>query len=122
MSGFKEQSFSERLGAAAEAREAQLEKFRAQPGPDDPAVVERQAAHQAAALARDARAVERKAAKAQMAAEEADRHAAEQADRAARDAEAVREAADQAARDIAKLAEQKAARDARYAARKTRQR
>ena len=32
------------------------------------------------------------------------------------------EVADQAARDVAKLAEQKAARDARYAARKARQR
>ena len=51
----------------------------------------------------------------------AERQAAEQADRAAREAEAVREAADQAARDVAKLVEQKAARDARYAARKARQ-
>jgi hypothetical protein len=79
MSGFKEKSFSERLGAAAAARKAQLEKFRAKPGPDDPAVVERQAARRAAALARDARAAERTTAKAQVAAEEAERQAAEQA-------------------------------------------
>jgi hypothetical protein len=73
MSGFKEKSFSDRLGAAAQARKAQLEKFRAKPGPDDPAVIERQAARQAAAIARDARAAERKAAKDKAAAEEAER-------------------------------------------------
>ena len=122
MSGFKEKSFSERLGAAAAARKAQLEKFRAKPGPDDPATVERQAARRAATIARDARAAERKTAKAQVAAKEAERHAAEQAERAMREADALRVAADQAARDVTMLAEQKAARDARYAARKARQR
>jgi hypothetical protein len=122
MSGFKEKGFSERLGAAAEARKAQLEKFRAKPGPDDPAVIERQAARRAAAIAREARAAERKTAKAQATAKEAERHDAEQAERAMREADALRESADQAARDVTTLAEQKTARDARYAARKARQR
>ena len=122
MSGFKEKGFNERLGAAAEARKAQLAKFRAKPGPDDPAAIERQAARRAAAIARDARAAERKTAKAQAIAKEAERHDAEQAERAMREADALRASADQAARDVTTLAEQKTARDARYAARKARQR
>ena len=35
---------SERRNTAAKARQAMLEKFRAKPSPDDPAVIERQAA------------------------------------------------------------------------------
>jgi hypothetical protein len=122
MRGFKEKGFSERLGAAAEARKAQLEKFRAKPGPDDPATVERQEARRATAIARDARDAERKTTKDQTAAKEAERHAAEQAGITTREADALQEAADKAARDVTTLAEQKAARDARYAARKARKR
>jgi hypothetical protein len=122
MRGFKEKGFSERLGAAAEARKAQLEKFRAKPGPDDPATVERQEARRAAAIARDARAAERKTARDEVAAKEAERHAAEQAGIAMREADAQQKAVDKAARDVSTLAEQKAARDARYAARKARKR
>jgi hypothetical protein len=83
--------FSERLTAAASARKAALEKFRARPGPDDPAVLERQAAQKAVAVAREARAAERKAAREA----EAARQAAEQA---ARVAEQQARAVEQAAR------------------------
>jgi len=93
MSAFKnDHDFNERMSTAAKARQALLEKFRARPKPDDPAVVERQAARLATRLARDARAAERKAAR----------------------------EAEQAAREAALEAERKAARDARYAARKAR--
>ena len=61
MSGFKEPGFADRQKAAQEARKSILDKFRAKPGPDDPAVRKRQeereilAADRAKAkLARDA--------------------------------------------------------------------
>ena len=38
MSGFKDASFLDRQAAAAAAKKAQLERFRAQPKADDPAV------------------------------------------------------------------------------------
>jgi hypothetical protein len=118
----EDKGFRDRLNAAAEAKKALLEKFRAKAGPDDPAVAERQAARQAVSEARDVRDVARKAARE----EDAVRRAAETEQRAA---DAAREAAAQAARDVeakaetaardaALKAEQKAARDARYAARK----
>jgi len=96
---YKEKGFGERLSAAADARRAALERFRARPGPDDPAVVARRAARQAVSEAREARAAEREA---------------------AREAEAARRTAERADRDAALEAERKAARDARYAARKAR--
>src|SRR6201992_2225943 len=43
MSGFKEPSFADRQKAAQQARKNILNKFKAQPGPDDPAVKARQA-------------------------------------------------------------------------------
>jgi hypothetical protein len=56
MSAFKnDDDFNERMSTAAKARQALLEKFRARPKPDDPAVVERQAARLATRLAREAR-------------------------------------------------------------------
>lgn len=106
-----DKGFRERLDAAAEAKKALLAKFRAQAGPDDPAVAERQTARQAIGEARDAREVARAAARA----EDAARQAAEAEQRAA---DVAREAAAQAARDAALKVDQKAARDARYAARK----
>ena len=117
MAGFKEAGFNERMSAAAEAKKAMLEKFRAKPGADDPAFLEKQAARQAIREAREARAAERKAAKLAAEAE------AKAAREAAAKAEEERLAAEQAEREAeaARLkAEQKAARDARYAARKAR--
>jgi hypothetical protein len=56
MSGFKNSDdFNELLSTGAKAREALLEKFRAWPGTDDPAVKERQAVRSATSQARDAR-------------------------------------------------------------------
>ncbi|MDB5575620.1 MAG: hypothetical protein JWR80_796 [Bradyrhizobium sp.] len=43
MSGFKEPSFADRQKAALEARKNILEKFKAKPGLNDPAVLQRQA-------------------------------------------------------------------------------
>ena len=59
MKGFKDKGFSDRISAAAKAREAALEKFKARPKPDDPEMVERAAARKAAAEARAAREAER---------------------------------------------------------------
>jgi hypothetical protein len=118
--GDKNANFGDRLNAAAVAKKAALERFRARPGPDDPAVKEQQAARKAVSDARDVRIAERQAAK------EAEkvRHAAEQAakvaEQAAREAEERRLAAEAADRAVALEAERKAARDARYAARKAR--
>jgi hypothetical protein len=118
MNAFKnDDDFNERLGTAAKAKQALLEKFRARPKPDDPAAVERQAARLAISRARDVRIAERKAAREAEAVRlqaEAARQAAEEAARRA----AVE--AEQAAREAALEAERKAARDARYAARKAR--
>ena len=118
MSIFKEMSVADRLSTAANARQAMLEKFRARPKADDPAVRERMAQQVALARARETR----------IAARKAEREAA----RIAHEAELARLAAEKAAADaaervaegdraIAMLAEQKAARDQRYAARKARQ-
>ena len=63
MKGFKDQSFSDRLSAAATARQAALERFRARPAADDPAVIKRREERLAMAQAREARAAERRAAK-----------------------------------------------------------
>ena len=115
MRSFKEKGFSERLQAAAKAKEATLQKFAGRPAEDDPAVVARKAARLDAANAREARAAERAAKKieekarvAQLAEEEAARLAAEAELAATREAE----------RKATLEKEQKAARDARYAARK----
>jgi hypothetical protein len=120
MAGFKGGLYSERASASADAKKALLEKFKAKPPPDDPDVLARAAERRAIAEAREQRAAERRVAK------EADelRLAAE---RAARDLEAVARAAEEEARAAEKVlrdeqlkAERKAARDARYAARKAR--
>ena len=58
MRPFKDKNLTERLQNAAQAKQALLQKFLAQPGPDDPIVKERQAKRQAIAAAREARARE----------------------------------------------------------------
>jgi hypothetical protein len=113
MSGFKEPSFADRQKAAMEARKSILEKFRAKPGPDDPEVLKRQAEREAQAATRAAAKQARDAEKAAKAIRDA-----EEAAQAAAEAERLK--AEQAAQEIALQAEQKAARDARYAARKKR--
>src|SRR3954452_22828112 len=113
MSGFKEVSFADRQKAAQQARKNILEKFRAQPGADDRAVKQRPAEREAQAAARAKAKLAREAEKAAKKAEEA-RLAEEAA------AAAAREKEEAAARETALEAERKAARDARYAARKKR--
>jgi hypothetical protein len=108
-------NLQDRQNASADARKAMLEKFRASPGPDDPAVVERRAAREAMLAERAARAAQREAAKRAHEAELAEQAAraaaaAEQAEREAAEL-AARVAAEQAERETAALAEQKAARD-----------
>ena len=111
MSGFKEPSFADRQKAAQEARKKLLDKFRSQPGPNDPAVKARQAEREAFVAKRAKASVTREAAKAER------KRVAEEAAAAAA-AQLVREKKETAARKAALEAEQKAARDARYAARK----
>jgi hypothetical protein len=106
-------NFDDRIGAAEAARKAVLERFLARPKADDPAVLEQQAALKAIADARDARAAERKALKDAEAARVA-------AEKAAARLEEQRLAAESRARESALELERKAARDARYAARKAR--
>ncbi|HEX8468346.1 MAG TPA: DUF6481 family protein [Allosphingosinicella sp.] len=106
MPPFKD-TFQDRVGQAAEAKRKALDKLRSKP-PVDEAVA---AARQEAARQREARAEEKRAAKAEKlkAAEEA---------RAADEAKAATDAA--ALKPPPSEAERKAARDARYAARKSR--
>jgi Family of unknown function (DUF6481) len=111
MSGFKEPGFADRQKAAQEARKKLLTKFHNQPGPDDPAVKARQAEREAVAAGQAKASVAREAAK-------AERKRAAEAAAATAAAELVREKKEAAARKTALEAEQKAARDARYAARK----
>ena len=114
MRDFKDKNPNQRLQHAAQAKQALLQKVRANmPSADDPAVLERKAAQKAVAEAREAR----EAAKAIAKKERAAREAAEAIERTAA---AEREAEAEVARRIALEAEQKAARDARYAARKGR--
>ncbi len=118
MRGFKEKSFSERQTSSADAKRALLRRFHAQPGPDDPAVIEQRAARQALVAAREKRIAEREAARREAKA----RDAAEAQQRAERERiETAERAEREAAEALALEAERKAARDARYAARKSRQ-
>ncbi len=113
MSGFKEPSFADRQKAAQEARQNILNKFRSQPGVDDPAVAARRAEREAKAAERAQAKLAREAAKAEQLRLEAEAAAAAAA-------QLLREKEEAAAREAALEAERKAARDARYAARKKR--
>jgi len=115
MAGFKDLSFAERRNAAAEAKKAALEKFRERAA--DPVAAERHKERTAGAAdraeAKRLREIKKAEAKARAAqsAIEAERHAAEQAQRAL---------IEKANREAVLEAERKTARDARYAARKSR--
>ena len=111
MSGFKEPDFAERQKAAQQAKQNILNKFRSQPGLDDPAVKQRQAERAAQAAQRTKAKLAREAAKAEQ-----KRREAEAAAQAA--AQLAREKEEAVAKEAALEAERKAARDARYAARK----
>jgi hypothetical protein len=117
MAAFKGSTFKDRAEAAAAAKKALLEGFRKRPPADDPAVLARIAERRAVQEARALRDAERQR---QRAEEEARRTAEEEARRQASEEEVARRAAEAAARDEQIRAERKAARDARYAARKAR--
>jgi len=128
---YREKDVFERRNAANEAKKALLERFKAKPADDDPAVLARKAERQAIL---EARAI-REAEKTRLKQEKLAREAKEKAEREAA-AEAARLAAEQAAAEEARLkdaeeneriarlladeAARKAKRDARYAARKQR--
>lgn len=124
MGGFKDKGFGDRLSTAAAAKKSQLERFREKPAMDEAAFAEQQAARLAVRVARDERAAERKAARDAAEAKEAAEKLAQETLRAQEAAEKLagetRDASEKIASDKALLAEQKAARDARYAARKAR--
>jgi hypothetical protein len=113
MSGFKEPGFADRQKAAAQARQNLLNKFRAQPGHDDPEVAKRRAEREAIAANREKAKIARDAAKLEAKRREEEAKAAEAA-------RIAREKEEEASRQAALEAEQKAKRDARYAARKDR--
>src|SRR5215472_1096114 len=113
MSGFKEPGFADRQKAAQQAKQNLLNKFRAQPGHDDPEVAKRRAERQAIVANRERARQEREATKAEHKQREEEAATAEAARIAREQQEAI-------ARQAALEAEQKAKRDARYAARKDR--
>ena len=111
VSGFREPGFSDRQKAAQEARKNLLNKFKSQPGLDDPAVAARRAE-------REALAAKRAEAKAAREAEKAEQKRIAEEAAAAEAARIAREAEEAIAKQAEVEAEQKAKRDARYAARK----
>jgi hypothetical protein len=105
MTSFKQPSFQERVGQAADAKEKALEQLRLRPEPDEKMVAQRKAAGEQRQAAQVEKANAKKAA-AETAAEAA--------------AESKAKAAAKAAAPVPTEAERKAARDVRYAARKAR--
>lgn len=131
MAIFREKDFAERRTAANDARKALLEKYKAKPAADDPAVLARQAERKAILQAREIREAEKARLKQERlvreAAEAEARLLAEEEARVKAEAEAAELARVRAAEEAEKLAvaealeaAQKAKRDARYAARKSR--
>ena len=110
---FQEPDHQQRQSAAAAAKLAMLQKFRT--ASEDPEVARRHVARVAMNEERLVRMAEREAAKLAREAEQAARAA--QAQREAEEAEALL-VAERTERAILLAAKQKAARDARYAARK----
>ncbi|NPD65917.1 hypothetical protein HN018_14475 [Lichenicola cladoniae] len=117
---FKGNKFGERQSTSADAKRAVLAKFQQRPSADDPDVQARAVERKAIADARDARLaerrVEREAETARQAAEREAALAAEAVRRKEEEAQAVEATRTEALRKL----EQKAARDAKYAARKAR--
>ena len=117
MKGFKPQNFSDRLSASNSARQAAVEKLKAKLDPNRPEAVEKRAERLALAQAREARNAEREAQRlAEIKRQEDERVARETAEKAEQEEKKRRET--EKLQDL--LAAQKAARDARYAARKSR--
>jgi hypothetical protein len=120
MAPYKPQNFGDRLNTAASAKKAALEKFEAKSAALATVSAEKQAERIALAAAREARAAERELAKqaktVQDAQAKAERQAAQAEAKLAEEARLAEESVQEANLEI----ERKAARDARYAARKAR--
>ena len=97
MAIYREKDIFERRNAANEAKKALLERFKAKPAADDPAVLARQAERKAILEAREKRAAEKE----RLRQEKLAREAAERAEREAAE-EAARLAAEEAAQAEAK--------------------
>lgn len=115
MRDLKGTSLTDRLQRSKSAKQALIRKMQEAPKPDDPDVVARRAARSALLAANQTERERRRAEKEAKDRMEAERLAAEQA---AKLAEAERKKREEAEKIVALLAQQKAARDARYAARK----
>lgn len=115
----KRNDLNDRREAAENARKAMLERFKARPPADDPDVLAKQAERIAIAEAREKRRAEREAIrKAQEERLAAEKLASELAELQRKEEEARRRAEAEAL----VIAAQKAARDLRYANRKTKKR
>jgi membrane protein involved in colicin uptake len=115
----KRNDLNDRREAAENARKAMLERFKARPPADDPNVLAKQAERIAIAEAREKRRAEREAIrKAEEERLAAEKLAAELAELQRKEEEARRRAEAEAL----VIAAQKAARDLRYANRKTKKR
>ena len=119
-------NFADRRKDAADAKKELLKKFKSAPSPDDPEMIAKREERAAIAKAREERQAERERMKREeQARKEAEAKAAAEAAEAAANAERLaREAEEQdrIERAVADAAAMKAKRDARYAARKARQR
>ena len=110
---YKDDSFGSRIADKAKARQAIQERIKSRPGPGDPEFEKIRGEREAIAVARELRLTERKAAKEEKLAREKMEQEAHEL--------AVKEEADRIADEaVAIQADQKTARDARYAARKAR--
>ena len=120
MAIFKNATFDERRNAAEAAKKAKLEKFHALTAQINEGAAERGATRKEIVAARDVRAAEREAVRLSNEARSAEDQAARGIVLKAEQAEHDVKAAEQAEREVASAAERKTARDARYAARKSR--
>jgi hypothetical protein len=115
MRNLKGTSLTDRLERSKLAKQALIRKMQEAPKPDDPEVIAQRAAKAAQMAANRAERERRRAEKEAKQRMEAERVAAEEA---AKLAEAERKKREEVEKIAALLAQQKAARDARYAARK----
>lgn len=118
MMAFKGDNFRDRATAAADARKKLAERFKQAPKPDDPRVLALAEERRAIAEARELRQAERAKVKAEQEVQKAEEARLKAIDDARAAEEARLLAIQDRARQLQVAAEQKAARDARYAARK----
>ena len=118
MMAFKGDNFRDRATAAADARKKLAERFKQAPKPDDPRVLALAEERRAIADARELRQADRAKVKAEQEVQKAEEARLKAIDDARAAEEARLLAIQDRARQLQVAAEQKAARDARYAARK----